>query len=60
MARYLMRFDDINSRMDWKRFFTIKKVLEKYNIRSILGVVPNCKDKTLEVGKKNSNFFENL
>ena len=60
MARYLMRFDDINSRMDWNRFFIIKKVLEKYNIRSILGVVPNCQDKTLEVGRKNPNFFENL
>ena len=57
MARYLMRFDDINSRMDWNRFFTIKKVLEKYNIRSILGVVPNCQDKTLEVGKKKFQFL---
>lgn len=55
-----MRFDDINSRMDWIRFFTIKKVLEKYNIKSILGVVPKCEDKTLEVGKKNLDFFGHL
>ena len=55
-----MRFDDINSRMDWNRFSKIKKVLEKYNIKSILGVVPYCEDKTLEVGKKNLDFFANL
>lgn len=60
MAKYLMRFDDINARMDWDRFFTIKKVLEKYDIKSILGVVPKCEDKSLEVGKINPYYIENL
>ena len=60
MPRYLMRFDDINSRMDWKKFFIIKKKLEKYNIKSILGVVPNCKDKNLTVCKPHKNYFEYL
>ena len=40
--------------------FTIKSTLEKYNIKSILGVIPNCEDRFIEVGKINSNYFENL
>jgi len=60
MAKYLMRFDDINSRMNWNKFFIIKNVLEKYNIKSILGVVPKCEDKFLEVEKVYPDYYENL
>ena len=60
MAKYLIRFDDINERMDWKKFLVIKKHLEKYNIKSILGVVPNCKDESLMISKKKRNYFEYL
>ena len=57
MAKYLMRFDDINSRMDWDKFFILKKCLEKHNIKSILGVVPNCKDEFLQVSKPIKNYY---
>tara|TARA_Y100000589_G_scaffold90353_1_gene84954 strand:+ start:3384 stop:4718 length:1335 start_codon:yes stop_codon:yes gene_type:complete len=60
MAKYLMRFDDINSRMNWRKFFTIKKVLEKYDIKSILGVIPKCEDKFLEVEKVYPEYYESL
>ena len=60
MAKYLMRFDDVNSRMDWDKFLLLKRQLEKYNIKSILGVVPNCKDEFLFAGKPNNNFFDYL
>ena len=36
MAHYLMRFDDINPRMDWERFLKIKNILEKYKIKNQL------------------------
>ena len=42
MAKYLMRFDDINSRMDWKRFFILKKVLD-FIILNQYWIVPNVK-----------------
>ena len=60
MAKYLIRFDDINSRMDWNKFFIIKNSLEKYNIKSILGIVPNCKDKSLFFSKEIENYYEYL
>ena len=55
-----MRFDDINPRMNWRKFFTIKKVLEKYNIKSILGVIPKCEDKFLEVERVYPGYYESL
>ena len=60
MAKYLMRFDDINPMMDWKRFLFLKKILEKYNIKSILGVVPDCKDKNLFYSKPFREYYEFL
>ena len=55
-----MRFDDINSRMNWDKFLVLKNVLEKYNIKSILGVVPNCKDHNLFFGKPAKNYNQRL
>ena len=57
MAKYLIRFDDINSRIDWDRFFKIKRKLEAYNIKSILGVVPYCLDENLYSHKPLQNYF---
>ena len=60
MAKYLVRFDDITSRMDWNNFLVLKKCLEKHGIKSILGVVPNCKDQFLSVSQPNENFFMHI
>ena len=60
MAKYLIRFDDINPRMDWEKFFLIKKCLEKNNIKSILGVIPNCKDENLFINKPKKDYYEYL
>ena len=60
MSRYLMRFDDINPEMDWEKFFLVKNKLEQYKIKSILGVIPNCKDKYLSVSKPFKKYYQYL
>jgi len=60
MVKYLMRFDDVNPRMDWEKFYVIKNTLEKYNIKSILGVVPKCEDLNLMVSKERIDYFSYL
>ena len=60
MKKYLIRFDDVNERMDWDKFLVLKKHLEKFNIKSILGVVPNCKDEFLMISQKKKNYYEYL
>lgn len=46
---YIVRFDDITPGMNWDNFFKVKKTLEKYNIVSVLGVVPSNQDPNLNI-----------
>ena len=60
MAYYIIRFDDINPKMNWERFNRIKSIINKYNIKSILGVVPKCEDKEISRFPENKKFFNHL
>ena len=53
MTYYLIRFDDINPRMNWIRFNQLKSIINKYNIKSILGVVPKCEDLSISYFPEN-------
>lgn len=55
---YLLRFDDITEQMAWSKFLPLKEELEKNKISSILGVVPNCKDKHLNIENVKEDFFD--
>lgn len=46
-AKYIFRLDDICPTMDWDKFNKLKKIFKKYNIKPILGVVPDNKDPDL-------------
>ena len=58
MSKLLLRFDDITPGMSWSKFLPLKSQIEELGIRSILGVVPDCKDKNLLVEDHRSDFFE--
>ena len=60
MAYYLIRFDDINPKMNWRKFNKLKKIINKYKINSILGVIPKCEDKSISNFPENKNFFKDL
>ena len=60
MAKYLLRFDDINPRMNWDKFLAIKDILEENNIKAILGVIPDCRDTEFLNFKENKSFISLL
>ncbi len=60
MAYYILRFDDINPKMNWKRFYKIKSIINKYKIKSILGVVPKCEDSEISKFPENKNYISDL
>ena len=61
VCKYLLRFDDIAPNMNWRLFYKIKKLLIKYKIKPILGVIPNNKDEELKKFPLcNSNFFSEI
>ena len=56
--QYLMRLDDASEYMDvdlWKR---MEKILDKYNIKPIVGVIPNNKDPDLTDYPKDLRFWD--
>ena len=60
MTYYLLRFDDINPNMNWERFNKLKLIINKYKIKSILGVIPKCEDKSIAVFPEYKNYLINL
>ena len=60
MTYYLLRFDDINNKMNWERFYQIKSVINKHKIKSILGVIPKCDDPEISKFPENKNYISQL
>jgi len=57
-SKYILRFDDVAPGMAWSKFLPLKNKIEDLGIKSILGVVPSCMDKSLYVENSRSDFFD--
>jgi len=55
----LIRFDDIAPNMNWKMMEKCELLLNKYDIKPVLGVIPNNQDKEL-MNYPNKNDFWNI
>lgn len=53
-----VRLDDITADMDWDKFNQFKAVLDKYQIKPLIGVVPDNQDQTLAFNQKKTDFFQ--
>lgn len=50
--RIAIRMDDITPDMDWERFFTFKAILDQYQVKPLIGVIPDNLDKTFQFENK--------
>ena len=55
-----IRMDDITPDMDFEKFYRFKKILDTYQIKPLIGVVPFNKDKNLQRSSYRNNFDEFL
>ncbi len=46
--RIAVRLDDITPDMDWERFFKFKTLLDRYQVKPLIGVVPDNRDENLK------------
>ena len=51
-----IRLDDITPDMDWEKFRRFEKLLDKYNIAPLLGIVPDNQDPNLARNPKLQDF----
>ncbi len=56
----LIRFDDISDHMNWKLMNKSEEIFDKYNIKPLLGVIPNNKDKEFLNYEKKENFWQKV
>jgi len=57
-TKYILRIDDVSPGMSWSNFLPFKLFLESYNIKSVLGVVPDCQDRKLNIEHEKKDFFD--
>lgn len=58
MLKYIIRLDDACPNMKKDNWERVEKLLDKYNIKPIVGIIPDCKDKEFEQYKIIENFWE--
>tara|TARA_B110001452_G_scaffold244187_1_gene228081 strand:- start:3265 stop:4038 length:774 start_codon:yes stop_codon:yes gene_type:complete len=56
----VLRLDDISANMSWKYMDKCEVLFDKFNIKPILGVIPNNQDPELLSHPKNSNFWDRV
>ncbi len=58
--RIAIRMDDITPDMDWEKFYRFKTILDRFDIKPLIGVVPDNKDLKLQIGEYHENFWEEI
>ena len=43
-SKISFRLDDIAENMDWEKFLSLKELLSNYDVKPIIGVIPNNED----------------
>jgi len=57
---FLIRFDDIHPKMNKKNFERVIDLMSKYELKGILGVIPDNQDKGLDKEKIDPDFWKKI
>lgn len=59
-AKYYVRLDDAHEEMHHENWARVESVLRKFDVRPIVGVIPDCKDSSICFGSFDINFWEKV
>lgn len=60
MGKYILRLDDAAERMDIAKWNRVEILLDKYNIKPLVGVIPNCQDPMMKEYPIDSSFWNKV
>lgn len=60
MKKVLIRFDDICPTMDFYQWDRACQIMDKYSIKPLIGVIPDCKDPDLLISEPHPDFWDNI
>ncbi|TWT27767.1 DUF2334 domain-containing protein [Planomicrobium sp. CPCC 101110] len=59
-GKYIFRFDDIAPNMDWGNYEYIKSIFDKYDVKPLIGVIPDNQDPELQkYAYRDEDYFWN-
>lgn len=56
-TKYILRFDDICPTMNWQVWNQIESLLDKYSIKPLLAIIPDCQDETMRFETADMQFW---
>lgn len=59
-TKYILRFDDICPTMNWQIWNQIEQLLEKYNIKPLLAIIPDCQDSSMLFEEPKKDFWSRV
>ena len=57
MTKYFIRLDDACPKRNIENWDRIERLLDKYNIKPLVGIIPNCKDPEMDKYPVDKNFW---
>ncbi len=57
MARYVMRLDDACPKRDIAKWDRMEALLDKYGVKPLVGVIPDCKDPNMDQYAEDADFW---
>ncbi len=59
MLKFIIRLDDACPNMNERKWIEMEQLLDKYNIKPIVGIIPDSKDESFMANGTINNFWEN-
>lgn len=60
MSNYIMRLDDACEKMDVCKWEQMERLLDKYDIKPLVGVIPNCMDEQMDKYPIDNAFWDKV
>ena len=57
MARYIIRLDDACPKRDVAKWDRMESLLDKYGVKPLVGIIPDCKDPKMDQYAEDSDFW---
>ena len=60
VAKYYIRLDDAHETMHHENWAKVETILRKFDVRPIVGVIPDCKDNSICFGSSDMAFWDKV
>ena len=60
MSKYIIRLDDACEKMDVENWDRMEKLLDKYKVKPLVGVIPHCEDPMMDKYEFDAEFWKKV